>query len=514
MSDFATTITETTELGTTQFHLPVVELTMLVTTIIVFILFAIILMGMIIHLMIKTCRKWEKAKNHKETQKVIIFLIITIVGISSFEISLIIIITVITQVLLLDDEIKSSIISPEFFLASYPVFEYMIGILDSVGHLTMLAVFIARFEYVFKNEIFNQSKVLIRCMYLVLAVLAIVSFVILVFIMPSEMYKAHILAWEIGWEACVESMIIFILMLFMYNLYKLLSLSLMSHLSQNKNKAQLLSEITKISLEHSSSDRKKRRAMKNKGSKSTKSINQMTIDGATVDPIEPMSNNKSHLSVNKSIKSTVSENGNISDNGSGASGDDGDVSDNPSVDDNKSVSPRTQSNPIAKHSQALEILSAMNKMTLLVIIAATASVFTIIGNFIIESVGEFNEKDLRNNHDHSTVDHDLIWVFILPSLDMVITSFMLYLQFNFTHKTYRMLCHCCDSVFLKCMLCIIGYCWRKDDIKTQTPQQDDIKTPTPQFMAEQVDLQTQSTATGLTPQTGSDPEPPVGLVFK
>eukprot|EP01083_Nonionella_stella_P184265 668407_1 len=500
MSSFSTT----TELETTEFDIPILELTMVTVTIIIFVLFAVILMGMIIHLIIKTCHKWEKAKNHKETQKVIIFLIITIIGIASFELSLLIVITVVVQVLLLDDEIKSSMISPEFFFASYPVFEYMIGILDSVGHLTMLAVFIARFEYVFKNEIFNQSKVLIRCMYLVLAALTIASFVILVFIMPSELHKSHILAWEIGWEACVESMIIFILMLFMYNLYKLLSLSLMSHLSQNKNKAQLLSEITKISLEHSSSDRKKRRAMKNKGSKSTKSINQMTIDGATVDPIEPMSNNKSHLSVNKSIKSTVSENGNISDNGSGASGDDGDVSDNPSVDGNKSVN-SLKSNPIAKHSQALEILSAMNKMTLLVIIAATASVLTIIGNFIIESVSGFNEKDLRVNHEHTTtIDHDFIWVFILPALDMVITSFMLYLQFNFTHGTYRILCHCLDTVFLKCMLCVIGYCWRRDD----------IKTPTPQFMAEQVDLQTQSTATGLTPQTGSDPEPPVGLVFK
>eukprot|EP01083_Nonionella_stella_P051929 137946_1 len=135
-------------------------------------------------------------------------------------------------------------ISPESFLASYDVFEYMIAILDSIGHLTMLTVFIARFEYVFKNEIFNQSKVLIRCMYLVLGALAIASFVILVFLMPSELHEAHILGWEIGWEVCVESMIIFTLMLFMYNLYKLLSLSLMSHLSQNKNKAQLLSEIT------------------------------------------------------------------------------------------------------------------------------------------------------------------------------------------------------------------------------------------------------------------------------
>eukprot|EP01084_Bolivina_argentea_P208570 355549_1 len=190
----------TTEVERTEFDIPVLELAMITVTIIVFLLFAVILMGMIIHLITKTCRKWEKAKNHKETQKVIIFLIITIVGIASFEISLLIIITVVVQVLLLDDEIKSSTISPEFFLATYPVFEYMIGILDSIGHLTMLAVFIARFEYVFKNQIFNQSKVLIRCMYLVLAVLAIVSFVILVFIMPSEMYKAHILAWEIGWD--------------------------------------------------------------------------------------------------------------------------------------------------------------------------------------------------------------------------------------------------------------------------------------------------------------------------
>eukprot|EP01083_Nonionella_stella_P232152 819240_1 len=114
------------------------------------------------------------------------------------------------------------------------------------------------------------------------------------------------------------------------------------HTDAIHNKAQLLSEITKISLEHSSTNSRKRRAMKMNGSskshKSNKSNNKMTIDGTTVDPIDPMSNNKSHLSVNKSIKSTVSEHGNISDTGNAS---DGDVSDNPSVDEDGSKSPNS-----------------------------------------------------------------------------------------------------------------------------------------------------------------------------
>eukprot|EP01083_Nonionella_stella_P055713 146858_1 len=366
-------------------------LALAVTTIVVFVILAIAMLCMIVHLVCKTYKKWSNKQQEttRETMILIYFFLATIFGITAFEVSLLMTIILVVQIFLLDD----------IFVTSYGSFTYSIAILDSLGHLAMLSIFIGRFQYAFRNQIFNQPKWLIRTMYLMLAILSLVAIVI-----PSS--ETDLLALEIAWELCVESMILFILFMFISNLYKLLQLSLITHLKKNGNPNRLLSEITKISLERSKSSNKK------ESTKSKKSKNiLLTIDGCVVDPgphtPEPMSK---------------------SDNDNAAM-------------DTPPTAPKPPQNIGYNHT--LDILTVMTKMTVLVIITGTISYLSIIGNFIIKSYY-----------------YDAIWMFILPVFDMVGLSLMSYFQFNFTHSIYRGMCHCVDSLFLRCMLSFIAYCWK------------------------------------------------------
>eukprot|EP01084_Bolivina_argentea_P225643 381248_1 len=131
------------------------EVVILCITIFAFIVFAIMLFAIITHLIYKTIEKWRK-KNNKDRNKLITFLIVTIVGILSFELSLIFTIAVTIEILLIDDIFHNVVhfgVTAKFFSSSYIVFEYLIAAFDSLGHLAMLYVFISRFQYTFSNSI-------------------------------------------------------------------------------------------------------------------------------------------------------------------------------------------------------------------------------------------------------------------------------------------------------------------------------------------------------------------------
>merc|ERR1712228_1002388 len=112
---------------------------------------------------------------------------------------------------------------------------------------------------------------------------------------------------------------------------------------------------------------------------------------------------------------------------------------------------------------AVEIIGVMSKMSLLVLFASLTSILGNIGNVFIEI-------HLLQTIDKFEIDVTLLWAEILPLIDMIVTSFMLYLQFNFTDKTYRALLGHLDTVFLKSCLSVLRYFWfhSKDEEKAST----------------------------------------------
>jgi len=88
------------------------------------------------------------------------------------------------------------------------------------------------------------------------------------------------------------------------------------------------------------------------------------------------------------------------------------------------------------------LVNVMTKMTLLVLIAVIGSTISVIGNIYIEIYQLKTIKGQQANI-HS------MWAFLLPTIDMVLASLMLYLQFDFTKDTYSVLCTKIDILFIQ-----------------------------------------------------------------
>eukprot|EP01084_Bolivina_argentea_P264270 447605_1 len=414
------------------------ELIILCVAIFVLVVFAIVLLALIVHLIYKTIGG-RRTKKNKDRKKLIILLVVTIAGISSWMLSIIFIIIAFVEILILHFNLG---MTEKIFFASYVTFAFISAAFNSLGHVGMFYVFISRFQYTFANNImFHQSKCLLSFMYIMLSVSIIVSFIILCFIFPSDLSASQLLIWEIGWEFCVESTIFFISFLFISKLYKLLRFSFVSHM-KNGNKNELISEITNKSLERSKSSVKKSNKSKTK-SNQNKPQWTMTIDGTQVDPITPVQ------SVNNSVKSTLYK------------------SDEEKYD--KSDNNLTDHEDEAKHisvghgkSQIVEVIAVMNKMSVLCIVSTIGSFVTIFGTFFVEYEGNYNKKNIVADI-HDVHDPKAIWIFVLPALHMFIASLILYLQFNFSHAVYRKVFKYLDIMFLKCMLAVITYWWNTED---------------------------------------------------
>eukprot|EP00484_Ammonia_sp_Unknown_P016804 CAMPEP_0197043492 /NCGR_PEP_ID=MMETSP1384-20130603/19736_1 /TAXON_ID=29189 /ORGANISM="Ammonia sp." /LENGTH=238 /DNA_ID=CAMNT_0042474799 /DNA_START=623 /DNA_END=1339 /DNA_ORIENTATION=+ len=117
--------------------------------------------------------------------------------------------------------------------------------------------------------------------------------------------------------------------------------------------------------------------------------------------------------------------------------------------------------------QIREIITVMNKMTFLVLIAVFASVLTIGGNILIELYAS------RPDDENSTMDFHVLWSDVLPAIDVVITAFMLYLQFNFTAPMYDRLCCKLDAVVLRlCLKLSIYFLKKAEQQKNQKNAQE------------------------------------------
>ena len=457
----------------------------------IFIVAAIILSCIIAHLVYVANRKCKKKSNLKS---VMWFLIVTLIGIISFLLSLLCIIAVIIQLILIDAH-KLHPESNEYHAVYYSMFEeleYMIAIFDCFGHLCMIAVFIARFKICFENSIFGYSKILIRSLYVILTILILFSLVIIGEIIRNDQDTFTIIISEIIWEILIEFLCLWLLYLFITKLYKLLKMTLSSsgNEMQHRHKSELslfndlMDSMTprlesNRSRSQSASSKKKSKSKSKSGN--TKNDNKKSpeirgieyekddIPAMTIDnrPYEPASiansayNMDNIHSTERNKKQQTHSRVTIDDD----HGEPMSFTINPStiyhggsIANNHLTEPDQLPKSTSLRSahsssydpQITELVNVMNKMTLLVLIAVLSSILSVIGNIFIEI------HELTTIAQH-TVDVESMYAFLLPVTDMIITSFMLYLQFNFTQNVYATMCYEADKWFLK--ICLKLHLW-------------------------------------------------------
>eukprot|EP01084_Bolivina_argentea_P167925 291312_1 len=351
-----------------------------------------------------------------------------------------------------------------------------------MAHLCVVLVFLVRFQLTFhKNTVFNDRAHTIRWLYSCLAILTVFGIVIVI-LMCIEHTVTEIMILEIIWEILVDVMCLWLLWLFMSKLYQLLLLSLTSRIKTGVHtRSDLLRQIieaTKATITQSKSENSKSDSNKSKRSGSgrkkkrkyePKSQLTMTIDGLKVKPIH---SNKSAGSKPGSVRSSpaqspepdpVSMNTEYRSQGqteltiTTKALSDNDQTDNDQTDNEQTDNERveTQSSGTKGESAAIDLIGVMTKITLLVCFTVFVSVVGVIGNVYIE----VQEMKYIEKHDIAVEE---IWADILPITDVIITSLMLYLQFNFTHVTYRRIFGRLDVWFLSRCLGCVEWWWNRN----------------------------------------------------
>ena len=347
-------------------------------------------------------------------------------------------------------------------------------------------VFIARFKICFENSIFGYSKILMRSLYSVLALLISFSFFIFAEIIRNDGDIFVIIISEIIWELLIEAMSLWLLYLFMNKLYKLLKMSLSTTSNRNKDTVVLRRHKSNVSIfndvmesmtpkiqESRSRSKSKSGSKKKSKSKSGNDKIHGNKSPETTENIEPVSTVHSAYNMDTiditernekpKIQSTVDEEP-IS------------FTVNPTTKftENQLASFQNENSRKRKSSyeeQIVDLVNVMNKMCLLVLVAVISSILSVIGNIFIE-IHQLNRKE-----QHATTVID-IWIFVLPVIDMIITSFMLYLQFNFSQNVYAKMCYKPDVLFLRCCLNMHGYLLKKMDSEHQQSVAIDTATST------------------------------------
>eukprot|EP00485_Elphidium_margaritaceum_P002860 CAMPEP_0202698620 /NCGR_PEP_ID=MMETSP1385-20130828/11884_1 /ASSEMBLY_ACC=CAM_ASM_000861 /TAXON_ID=933848 /ORGANISM="Elphidium margaritaceum" /LENGTH=263 /DNA_ID=CAMNT_0049355377 /DNA_START=450 /DNA_END=1241 /DNA_ORIENTATION=- len=101
--------------------------------------------------------------------------------------------------------------------------------------------------------------------------------------------------------------------------------------------------------------------------------------------------------------------------------------------------------------EVIQLTNLMNKLSLLMVLTVFVSLFSIVGHLIVEL------PYLQTNENQTDDIHvQQMWAFLLPVVDMVSTSLLLYFQFGFTSKVYNKMCGCLDILFLKLCFAVHG----------------------------------------------------------
>lgn len=356
----------------------------------------------------------------------------------------------------------------------------------------MLTVFIKRFEICFENSVFGYSKRFIRIVYGCLIFLTLFSLVIVIEIIRDDHDVYTIIISEIIWELMIEIMCLWLLYLFISKLYKLLQVTLnlsmniktqtkmsrFNELKSNINSSIMETKLTsnrshsnhsksdKTKSDHSK-DRKLSVGNKSKQSHYTSNGNSMAKDPEmTVNTAYDMENleatkngHKSHIIQQHDHEPsytmpTIHSNLEIRDRAT--SGNHMVMVDNATSDIESDLPCNHSDTRITHHKksydpQIIDVVNVMNKMTLLVVISVLSSILSVVGNIFVEI------HELETIQEH-TADMGQTWGFMLPVIDVLITSSMLYLQFNFSQDLYSRVCLKCDIWFLR--LCLnLNHFW-------------------------------------------------------
>ena len=304
-----------------------------------------------------------------------------------------------------------------FYHSSFQEIQFLITIFDQFGHLSMITVFIIRLKMCFENSMFGYSKSLLRIIYCCLIILTAFSLGIIIQIANNADCNRDIYAiiiTEVIWEIVIEVMCLWLLYLFISKLSELIIMSL--------NEDELNIIITYLVSNKTENVRNNKQQIHNKSS------NNISIE-------EEVEANRLQVAVHQKLSTP-------------------------------NLPKQQKSSDSTYDAQIIYLVNIMTKMTVLVIVAVIASILSLIGNILIE----MNELETMKEH---TPNMQQIWLFILPVIDMVITSIcLLYLQFNFTKTFYSKFCTKIDIMFLKLIGSLLKY-----QMKISMPNDDDDDYP-------------------------------------
>eukprot|EP01084_Bolivina_argentea_P104852 187730_1 len=373
------------------------KLTSAYTILFLFFIATFVLLSTILHLVYVAHQKNKnKSRSNRCNNKQILFIIIiTLFGIISFFISVVLMIVLIIQILLIDghelDKDRRTSFIGKFYYESFDETETLIVIFDELGHLAMLTVFIIRLKVCFANSVYGFSNSFMRFMYCCLILLIIASFIIIMQIVNNSNIEIVIIS-QIIWEILIECMCLWILYLFVSKLQALVKMGL------NSRKNLRLTISYNISQKSRSKEENSKR---------------------------------NSLRINSSIRSP---------------------SPSPSI-RSPSPSPKPLQKQLPKPNQTVlnnqGLVNVMTKMTLLVLLSVVGSFISLIGNIYIEiyELQETKKINIKQETNVANIQH--MWIWLLPVCDMILTSFMLYLQFDFTKEIYAKLCTKCDIMFIQ-----------------------------------------------------------------
>eukprot|EP01083_Nonionella_stella_P039798 108258_1 len=425
---------------------------------------AVILVCLIAHLLYIANQKQRDTNSTALTT----FVILTIMGIVSFALSCLLVIHFITQ-LIIHVEVDDG---QRFHFDMH--WQYLIAIFDAIGHLCVVFVFVGKFQFTFKNGIFlTYSSTLIRCLYCILFLLFTTAFVIIALVVTYQK-NAYIIGLEIVWQMLVEAMCLWMLYLFTSRFYLLLQLSLTDHIKSGKA-TDFFKELAQA-VTHNNISKPTNEPVRTctKGSQKhvltvTKSSDvQLSIDGFLVQPVRasrsldvrgiptPKSVDDSlsplpHVSLNALTVHSLSASSNVSiENELMHATTPKKQRKGKSVGKEEAKDVKIRKIEAQSH-EAFYFIKTMNKLSVLVLLMVFVSIIGLVGTVFVEI------RELERIEGQAIAVQS-VWAEILPLMDIVITSFMLYLQFNFTDNVYRFILGKVDVLFLKCWLRLLVKC--------------------------------------------------------
>jgi len=374
--------------------------------------------------------------------------IVTIVGIIAFELCLLLLVALLIEMLL------------HKHITVLHALKYGLTLLDNLGHLAMVTVFIFRLKMCYEaNSLFGYNKFLLRAIYVCFVVLtAIAAF------LHFEMATAHnqrmfliVMVCELAWELLVELMCLVLFYLFVSKLSELICLSL--------TEAELADMLSYVSVRRNQSEC-------HEPSTHASQINyrtDMDTGGGGNDTDAEME----YIADHRFSVSVVSEV--LQSRGRKTSAD-----------------VQTASAVIEHDVQIIYLINVITKMSVLVSLAVSSSVLSVAASIYFQCQqlnvvhhGMSALTAIELDHDTATlytyhsISMQWIWALLLPAVDIMMTAVcLLYLQFNYTNRVYGVLCARVDVCFLKAVGAFIR-CKMKHTKRTDWPM-DAQEPPQPQ----------------------------------